>query len=759
MIARARSRNPPSGAPALVAVVAACALGASAMLGAALAAADACPGAGGGACPYSAVRMIGQRAEGMLRFPEAVALDAQGNVYVADQLSFVVQKFNAAGAFVTEWGSYGGGTGQFGPIGGLATDAAGDVYVVDSSHNRIEKFDSSGNFITTWGHTGGEPGQFRFYSSLDPTKPPGGGIAVGGSYVYVADSGNNRIQRFTLAGTEPLAWGTKGSAPGDFSYPRAVAANESEVIVADDDNHRVEKFAPEGAFQSEAGSEGSGPGQFSFPYGVSLDAAGNVYVADDTGHRIVKLSPALGYLAAWGGFGSSSGQLAFPRALAADALGDTYVADTANDRVQEFDPAGNYVRTLGVSARSPGAVTAPSGVATDPSGGVFVSDTVGNRIERYAAGGEAFAGVWTSAGAGGLGFSSPAGIAVDPRGAVYVADARNARVVHMWGDGTFLSELGAGFGSTELQGVHAVAADPATGWTYLADTAHNRVLAFGPEGALRARVGADGGDGAAGSSPGEFKGPSAVAVVPGRAVYVADRENNRVVRLSPTGAFETAWGSPGSGTGELNAPSGVATDAAGRVAVLDGGNNRVQIFDANGRYLARWGVRGAGAGELSQPQAIAIDCAGRVYVADTNNNRVQRFDVTLTAAPGCEAPGAWPPPLDVAPVVQVKLLRRAGVLARRGLALSVSCERGCKLLASATLRVRGTRARVALAPYARTLQPALAGHVRLRLGPRGLHRMRRLLGRRAVFTARVVVIAAGPTGRRTTVTRTYTVRR
>ena len=74
-------------------------------------------------------------------------------MYVADQLSYVVQKFTAAGAFETEWGSYGGGHGQFGPIGGLATDAAGNVYVVDSSHNRIEKFASNGDFITAWGHS------------------------------------------------------------------------------------------------------------------------------------------------------------------------------------------------------------------------------------------------------------------------------------------------------------------------------------------------------------------------------------------------------------------------------------------------------------------------------------------------------------------------------------------------------------------------------------------------------------------------------
>src|SRR5271156_6096447 len=96
--------------------------------------AASCPGSNG-ECPYSSASIIGMRSEGILRFPEAVAVDSFGNVYVAVQLSFVVHKFSAAGAYLGEWGSYGGGHGQFGPIGGLATDAAGDVYGGDSSPN------------------------------------------------------------------------------------------------------------------------------------------------------------------------------------------------------------------------------------------------------------------------------------------------------------------------------------------------------------------------------------------------------------------------------------------------------------------------------------------------------------------------------------------------------------------------------------------------------------------------------------------------
>ena len=274
---------------------------ASAGAGAQVARAEACPGSGSAPCPYATGQIIGQRAEGVLRFPEAVAVDTVGNVYVADQLGYVVQKFTAAGTFETEWGSYGGGRGQFGPIAGLATDAAGNVYVVDSSHNRIEKFDSNGNFLTAWGHRGSELGEFKFGSSQDYTQPPGGGIAVAGNYVYVADSGNDRIERFNLEGGEAMQWGSYGNGPGQFSYPRGVAANATEVIVTDDDNHRIEKFDPNGNFQGAAGSHGTGPGQFGFPYGVALDAAGNVYVADDINHRVVKLNPN------WGSPGRGAG--------------------------------------------------------------------------------------------------------------------------------------------------------------------------------------------------------------------------------------------------------------------------------------------------------------------------------------------------------------------------------------------------------------------------------------------------------------------
>jgi len=719
-----------------------------------------CPGAA--SCPYAGVQLIGHRAEGVLRFPEAVAIGPQGDIYVADQLGYTVQKFTPEGALEAQWGSYGGGHGQFGPIGGLAVDAAGFVYVVDSSHNRIEKFDANGGYVTSWGRRGTEPGQFSFGSSQDPTKPPGGGIAVSGGWVFVADSGNNRIERFNLQGREPMVWGTKGSEPGQFRYPRGLAANGTEVIVADDDNHRVEQFTLEGAFVAEAGSQGKGAGQFGFPYGVALDAAGNVYVADDLNHRVVKLTPQLAFAGAWGGFGAKPGQLAFPRALASDPAGNTYVADTANDRVQVFDPQGDYLRTIGTSARGPEELTAPRGLATDPAGRLLVSDTVDDRIELYGPPTFAYAGLWSVAGGVSTHFYRPTGIGVDPAGAVYAVDRGYGRLLKLWGDGTWLSETGgpAAVGGVQLSGNGAVAVSPATHQTLVADSGHNRVLVFGPEGALQARWGAGEGNGAAGSGPGAFNRPEAIAVDPSGTVFVADAGNDRVVKLSPSGSVLASWGHTGGAGGSFRSPGGIGLDAAGDVYVADTNNNRVQVFNGEGRWLRAWGNRGTAAGQFSQPTALAVGCEGDVYVADTNNNRVQRFQPVDAAGSGCVAAGTWPPPLDVAPVVGVRLLHSSGVLARRGLALSVSCQRGCKILARATLASyrRGARA-VTLVAAARGLPAARAGHVRLRIGAPALRRLRRELGSRRALKARLVIVAQGPTGRRVTVTRTYRVTR
>jgi len=116
-------------------------------------------------------------------------------------------------------------------------------------------------------------------------------------------------------------------------------------------------------------------------------------------------------------------------------------------------------------------------------------------------------------------------------------------------------------------------------------------------------------------------------------------------------------------------------------------------------------------------------------------------------------------PLNVPPVLHIALPRHTGVLARRALALSVSCERGCKILVTGALSIPGRPGSVPLVAAARPLPATLTGHVRLRIGPSALRRLRRALGHHTAMTATVTVAAVGPTGRRTTVGSAYAVSR
>jgi len=136
--------------------------------------------------------------------------------------------------YCTQWGSQGTGQGQFNWPYGVAVDASGNVYVADTYNNRIQKFTSSGVYITRWGSYGDGPGQFE--------SPYGVAVDAPG-YVYIADSHNFRIQKFTSNGVYITRWGSCGSAPAQFDWPSGVAVDASgNVYVADTCNHRVQIF-------------------------------------------------------------------------------------------------------------------------------------------------------------------------------------------------------------------------------------------------------------------------------------------------------------------------------------------------------------------------------------------------------------------------------------------------------------------------------------------------------------------------------------
>jgi sugar lactone lactonase YvrE len=273
--------------------------------------------------------------DSQFNYPAGIAVDSSGNVYVADTDNYRIQKFSADGTFVTKWGSYGTGDGQFVPYG-IAVDSSGYVYVADMNNNRIQKFSSTDGinytFVTKWGSYGAGDGQFYYPK----------GIAVDSSgYVYVADTWNHRIQKFSSTDginyTFVTKWGTQGNGDGQFYYPAGIAVDSSgNVYVLDTENNRIQKFSADGTFVTKWGSSGDGDGQLGYPSGIVVDSSGYVYVADYGSSRIQKFSANGTFVTKWGSYGAGDGQFKTPYGIAVDSSGYVYVTDYGNHRIQKF---------------------------------------------------------------------------------------------------------------------------------------------------------------------------------------------------------------------------------------------------------------------------------------------------------------------------------------------------------------------------------------------------------------------------------------
>ena len=128
---------------------------------------------------------------------------------------------------------------------------------------------------------------------------------------------------------------------GQFSGPEGIAIDASDnVYVADTGNHRIQKFNTSGTFVTKWGTNGTGDGQFDTPWGVSVDGLGDVYVADTNNNRIQKFSPTGTFISSCGTSGTGNGEFSGPQDVGAGSTGNYYVADTGNDRVQKFGAGG-----------------------------------------------------------------------------------------------------------------------------------------------------------------------------------------------------------------------------------------------------------------------------------------------------------------------------------------------------------------------------------------------------------------------------------
>ncbi|GHV72835.1 hypothetical protein AGMMS49940_01370 [Spirochaetia bacterium] len=411
-----------------------------------------------------------------------------------------------------------------------------------------------------------------------------------------------------------------GHADGLLLRPKGVAVdNAGNVYVADTDNFCIRKISPSGAVTTFAGvlygyADGTGTEvRFSSTAGVAVDNAGNVYVADTSNQRIRKISPsgAVTTLAGDRPYGYADGtgtEVRFynPEGVAVDNAGNVYVADTSNQRIRKISP---------------------SGAVTTLAGGVPYGYADGTGTEAR--------------------FYYPKGVAVDNAGNVYVADSYNHRIRKISPSGAVTTLAGGvSYGYADGTGTEArfyypegVAVDNA-GNVYVADTSNQRIRKISPSGAVTTLAGgvpygyADGT-----GTEARFYYPKGVAVDNAGNVYVADSYNHRIRKISPSGAVTTLAGgvsygyADGTGTeARFYYPEGVAVDNAGNVYVADTSNQRIRKISPSGAVTTLAGgvpygyADGTGTeARFSYPRGVAVDNAGNVYVADTNNHSIRKI--------------------------------------------------------------------------------------------------------------------------------------
>ncbi|NHI04144.1 hypothetical protein DYY67_1519 [Candidatus Nitrosotalea sp. TS] len=258
---------------------------------------------------------------------------------------------------------------------GIAIDSSGDFYVVDSGNSQIKKFDSNGKLLSSWGNLGSGNGQL-----LHPN-----GIFVGKKYVFVADTGNARIDIFDKDNGQFIySLGGYGDSKGMFHTPVGlVADNQEDILVADSGRNTIQEFDTHFTFMNEFKSLLTGNNNFTATNGIALDSKGDIYVSspDD---KILEFSSIGNFINFFGSQGSEEGRFSNPTAIALDSNGDFYVADTLNHRIQKFDPYGNFILSWGSVGTSVGQFEEPVGLAIDQSDNIYVVDEKNNNIQKFS---------------------------------------------------------------------------------------------------------------------------------------------------------------------------------------------------------------------------------------------------------------------------------------------------------------------------------------------------------------------------------------
>jgi len=680
----------------------------------------------------------GQGTAASFSSPYAIAIDAQGNKYVADANNNVIRKITPSGLVSTLAGNgktgYIDGPGNmaefYNPVG-IAVDSYGNVYVADSYNNMIRKITPAGEVSTFAGSTTAASANGTG-TAASFSNPYSLAIDASGN-VYVADLGNNMVRMITPAGVVTTLAGS--GAPGAVNGTGAAASFAGLDGIAVDlagnvyvtDSYTVRKITPLGVVSTLAGVYGNpgtidGVGSTALlstnPQGIAVDASGNVYVADGPAIRKISavgytinatLPPGLTFDATtgtiaglpllvtaagnyvvsaynMGGSGTATVTIGVVTGTAPPALpavpafsyvtpnlyavgqaitalqptttsGGGAVAAAIYSQASTFAGSGSVGNIDAVGAMA--AFNTPTGLATDAYGNVYVADQVNYTIRRISPAGvvTTVAGNGTGGSANGTGtaasFYYPTALAVDNSFNIYVADQYNSMIRKITPAGVVTTLAGngtAGF-ANNVNGAKAefyyptgIAVD-ASGNVYVADPNNQRIRKITPAGAVTTLAGS-GIAGHANSTTGTsatFYYPTSLAIDAAGNLYVGDQSNNLIRKITPAGAVSTFAGSgvngDADGTGTAASFSGssyvTSVDAAGNVYVTDASNDLIRKISPAGvvTTIAGSGTAGAanGVGNAASfygPQSAAADNFGNLYIGDTNNNLIRKINIS-----------------------------------------------------------------------------------------------------------------------------------
>jgi sugar lactone lactonase YvrE len=542
-------------------------------------------------------------------YPEGLAIDPAGNLYVVDRGNSTLRKVTPAGV-VTTLAGYAGSQGATDGTGsaarfkgpqGLARAASGDLLVVDTNNQTLRLVSPAGVVTTLAGSPGltgtadGTGSAARFYYPCGAVAHPDGSF-------YVADYYSHTIRRVTSAGVvTTLAGlaGTSGTADGTgstarFFMPRYLAVDAANDLWVSDTSQRLRKVTTAGVVTSVAGVAGSygwvdGPAasaRFQNPLGLAFLPSGSLVIADEFNQAVRVMDMTLGLSTLAGaplqagdtdGLGEAA-RFNSPNSVALDGAGNAFVADYASGAIRKVTPEG-----LTSTFLAPGSFGGPSGLAMDGAGNLYVVAQTAHTIHKVTPGGvvSTLAGLAnTSGSADGSGdvarFYNPGKVALDGAGTLYVTDISNqtVRKITPTGDVTTLAGLAGTSGFADGNGAVA-----------------------------------------------RFNLPDGVAVDGGGNVFVGDLNNFKIRKINPAGDVTTLALST-----FIYGPAALAFDARGTLWVADGWNHAVfSVETGTGTATVRIGtpgLEGAFPGPftagLAYPSGLAFTALGDLLVTTAN---------------------------------------------------------------------------------------------------------------------------------------------